>query len=40
MAGAAAHHGRSRAFDDGIPLEEVRGAAEAFATGDYTASAA
>jgi carboxypeptidase C (cathepsin A) len=37
MAGAAAHHGRSRAFDRGTPLEEVHREAEAFATGDYTA---
>jgi carboxypeptidase C (cathepsin A) len=37
MAGAAAHHGRSRAFDGGTSLEEVRREAEAFTTGDYTA---
>jgi carboxypeptidase C (cathepsin A) len=37
MAGAAAHHGRSRAFDGGTPLEEVHRSAEAFATNDYTA---
>jgi carboxypeptidase C (cathepsin A) len=37
MAGAAAHHGRSRAFDAGTPLEEVYRAAEEFATGDYAA---
>src|SRR5215203_690075 len=37
MAGAAAHHGRSRAFDSGTPLDDVRREAEAFATGDYTA---
>ena len=37
MAGAAAHHGRSRAFDAGTPLDEVQRAAEEFATGDYTA---
>jgi carboxypeptidase C (cathepsin A) len=37
MAGAAAHHGRSRAFDGGRPLEDVRREAEAFATADYTA---
>ena len=37
MAGAAAHHGRSRAFDNGAPLDEVRREAEAFATSDYTA---
>ncbi len=37
MAGAAAHHGRSRAFEKSTPLDEVRREAEAFATGDYTA---
>jgi carboxypeptidase C (cathepsin A) len=37
MAGAAAHHGRSRAFADATPLDEVRREAEAFATSDYTA---
>jgi carboxypeptidase C (cathepsin A) len=37
MAGAAAHHGRSRAFDRGTPLEDVQREAEAFATSDYTA---
>jgi carboxypeptidase C (cathepsin A) len=37
MAGAAAHHGRSRAFDRVTPLDEVRREAESFATGDYTA---
>jgi carboxypeptidase C (cathepsin A) len=37
MAGAAAHHGRSRAFDNGSSLDEVRSAAEAFATSEYTA---
>jgi carboxypeptidase C (cathepsin A) len=37
MAGAAAHHGRSRAFDNGTPLDDVRREAEGFATGDYTA---
>ena len=37
MAGAAAHHGRSRVFDAGTPLEDVLRSAEAFATGDYTA---
>src|SRR5207237_250799 len=37
MAGAAAHHGRSRAFERGTPLEEVHREAEAFATSDYTA---
>ena len=37
MALAAVHHGRSRVFERGTPLEDVVGAAEAFATGDYTA---
>jgi carboxypeptidase C (cathepsin A) len=37
MAGAAAHHGRSRAFGRGTPLEDVWREAEAFATADYTA---
>jgi carboxypeptidase C (cathepsin A) len=37
MAGAAAHHGRSRAFAKDTPLEEVQRAAEEFATGEYTA---
>src|SRR5215211_6484687 len=37
MAGAAAHHGRSRAFENGTPLDDVRREAETFATGDYTA---
>jgi carboxypeptidase C (cathepsin A) len=37
MAGAAAHHGRSRAFPAGTPLEDVWREAEAFGTGDYTA---
>jgi carboxypeptidase C (cathepsin A) len=36
MAGAAAHHGRSRAFEQGTPLEDVQREAEAFATSDYT----
>src|SRR5436190_13785606 len=36
MAGAAAHHGRSRAFAGDTPLDEVRREAEAFATTDYT----
>ena len=36
MAASAAHHGRSRAFDSGTPLEDVLHEAEAFATGDYT----
>jgi carboxypeptidase C (cathepsin A) len=35
MAGAAAHHGRSRAFPQGAPLEEVLREAEEFATGQY-----
>ncbi|HZG34735.1 MAG TPA: hypothetical protein VEY87_02715 [Gaiellaceae bacterium] len=37
MAAAAAHHGRSRAFEAGTPLEDVLRDAEAFATGEYTA---
>jgi carboxypeptidase C (cathepsin A) len=37
MAAAAVHHGRSRAFASGAPLDEVLRDAEAFATGDYTA---
>ncbi len=37
MAGAAAYHGRSRAFDRGTPLEDVQREAETFATNDYTA---
>src|SRR3954454_5365296 len=37
MAAAAAHHGRSRAFDRGTTLEDVQREAETFATGDYTA---
>jgi carboxypeptidase C (cathepsin A) len=36
MAAAAAHHGRSRAFDAGAALEEVLREAEEFATSDYT----
>ncbi len=36
MAGAAAHHGRSRAFGADTPLDDVRRAAEEFATSDYT----
>ena len=36
MAAAAAHHGRSRAFAQGAPLDEVLSAAEEFATGDFT----
>jgi carboxypeptidase C (cathepsin A) len=35
MAAAAVHHGRSRAFTAGTPLEQVLAEAEAFATGDY-----
>jgi carboxypeptidase C (cathepsin A) len=35
MAGAAAHHGRSRAFAAGAALDEVLAGAESFATGDY-----
>src|SRR5258706_12979202 len=37
MAAAAAHHGRSRAFDANAALEDVLREAETFATGDYTA---
>src|SRR5215218_4871889 len=37
MAGAAAHHGRSRAFDSGTPLDDVRREAETFATSEYAA---
>jgi carboxypeptidase C (cathepsin A) len=37
MAGAAAHHGRSRAFQAGTPVEDVQHEAEQFATGDYAA---
>src|SRR5579884_3115887 len=36
MAAAAVHHGRSRAFAQGTPVEDVQRAAEEFATGDYT----
>ncbi len=35
MALAAVHHGRSRAFPDGAPAEEVLREAERFATGEY-----
>ena len=35
MTLAAVHHGRSRAFAAGTPPEDVRQAAELFATGDY-----
>jgi carboxypeptidase C (cathepsin A) len=37
MALAAVHHGRSRAFTAGTPLEDVLREAERFATGDYAA---
>src|SRR5258705_4242548 len=37
MAAAATHHGRSRAFAAGTPLDDVLSEAETFATGDYTA---
>jgi carboxypeptidase C (cathepsin A) len=37
MAGAATHHGRSRVFPAGTPLDDVLREAEAFATGEYTA---
>src|SRR5947208_14311265 len=37
MAGAAAHHGKSRAFPAGTPLDDVLREAERFATSDYTA---
>jgi carboxypeptidase C (cathepsin A) len=36
MAAAAAHHGRSRAFPQGAPLDDVLREAETFATGEYT----
>lgn len=35
MAAAAVHHGRSRAFERGTPVEEFLPEAEAFATGEY-----
>ncbi len=35
MAIAAVHHGRSRVFASGTPVDDVLLAAEAFATGDY-----
>jgi carboxypeptidase C (cathepsin A) len=35
MAAAAAHHGRSRVFEAGTPVEEVQRTAEEFATSDY-----
>jgi carboxypeptidase C (cathepsin A) len=37
MAAAAAHHGRSRAFEAGVTLDDVRREAEEFATGEYVA---
>jgi len=37
MAAAATHHGRSRVFAAGTPLEDVLREAETFATGDYAA---
>jgi carboxypeptidase C (cathepsin A) len=37
MAGAAAHHGRSRVFEQRTPLEDVLREAERFATTDFTA---
>ena len=37
MALAAVHHGRSRVFPSGTPLEDVCREAEAFATGEYAA---
>jgi len=37
MAGAAAHHGRSRAFQADTPIEDVQREAERFDTGDYAA---
>jgi carboxypeptidase C (cathepsin A) len=35
MALAALHHGRSRAFERGTPLEDVQREVEGFATGEY-----
>jgi carboxypeptidase C (cathepsin A) len=35
MALAAVHHGRSRAFEQGVSLKDVRREVEAFATGEY-----
>jgi carboxypeptidase C (cathepsin A) len=35
MAAAATHHGRSRVFPSGTPLEQVLAESEAFATGEY-----
>src|SRR5206468_10943798 len=37
MAGAATHHGRSRAFAHGTPVDEVQRGAEEFATTEYAA---
>jgi len=37
MAAAATHHGRSRVFAAGTPLDDVLREAELFATGDYAA---
>ena len=37
MAGVAAHHGRSRVFDRGVPVEDVQREAEQFATGEFAA---
>jgi carboxypeptidase C (cathepsin A) len=37
MAAAATHHGRSRVFAAGTPLDDVLREAELFATGEYTA---
>src|SRR4051794_13002046 len=37
MAGAATHHGRSRAYPQGTPVDEVQRGAEAFATTEYAA---
>jgi carboxypeptidase C (cathepsin A) len=37
MTAAATHHGRSRVFTAGTPLDDVLREAETFATGDYTA---
>ena len=36
MALAAVHHGRSRAFPRGAPMEDVERAAEEFATGEFS----
>src|SRR5207244_7507936 len=37
MAAAAAHHGRSRVFERGTPLEDVLRGAEEFVSSEYTA---